>query len=48
MGYNMCFRDSTGKLLIGTSGYSQISTTVLEAESMGLLEAIKTATSNGL
>jgi ribonuclease HI len=48
MGYNMCFRDSMEKLLIGMSGYSQISATVLEAESMGLLEAIKTATSNGL
>jgi len=48
MGYGMCFRDSTGKLLIGMSGYSQISTTVLEAESTGLLETIKTTTSNGL
>jgi len=48
MGYDMCFRDSTGLLLLGKSDYFHSSTTVLEAKTIGLLEAIKVAISNGM
>jgi len=48
MGYGMCFRDSTGLLLLGKSDYFHSSATVLEAETIGLLEAIKVVISNGM
>jgi ribonuclease HI len=48
MGYGICFRNSSGVLIIGKSGYYYASTTVLEAETIGLLEAIKEAISTGM
>ena len=48
MGYDMCFRDSTSLFLLGKSDYFATSTTVLEVESLGLLEAIKVAISNDM
>jgi len=48
MGYNMCFRDSTELLLLGKSDYFHSSTTVLEAKTIDLLEAIKVTISNGM
>jgi len=44
----MCFRDSSGSLMINKSDYYHSSTTVLEAETIGLLEDIKVAISNGM
>jgi len=48
MGYGICFRNSTGVLILGKSGYYYSSTTVLEAETIGLLEVIKEAISIGM
>ncbi|KEH37011.1 hypothetical protein MTR_2g028885 [Medicago truncatula] len=48
MGYGMCFRDSMGVLLLGKSDFYYSSATVLEAESLGLLDAIKVAISHGM
>jgi ribonuclease HI len=48
MGYGICFRDSSGSFLFGKSDYLYSSTTILEAETIGLLEAIKTAILNGM
>jgi ribonuclease HI len=47
MGYGMCFRDFFGQLLYGKSGYLLSSATVLEAETIALLESINVAISNG-
>lgn len=44
----MCFRDSMGVLLLGKSDFYYSSATVLEAESFGLLDAIKVAISHGM
>jgi hypothetical protein len=44
----MCFRDSTGLLLLGKSNYFHSSATVIETETICLLEAIKVAISNGI
>jgi len=46
MGYDMCFRDSMGVLLLGKSDFYYSSATVLEVESLGLLDAIKVAISH--
>ena len=46
MGFGMCFRDFKGNLLLGKSDFYHSSTTILEAESLGLLDAIKVAISN--
>ncbi|XP_024633515.1 uncharacterized protein [Medicago truncatula] len=46
MGYGMCFRDYTGTFLLGKSDFYHSSATVLEAESLALLDAIKVAISN--
>ncbi|RHN55891.1 putative RNA-directed DNA polymerase [Medicago truncatula] len=46
MGYGMCFRDYTGTFLLGKSDFHHSSATVLEAESLALLDAIKLAISN--
>jgi len=48
MGYEMCFRNSLGQLLLGKSGFLLSFSTVLEAESIALLESIKTTISNGM
>ena len=48
MGYGMCFRNSLGQLLLGKSGFLLSFSTVLEIESIALLESIKTAISNGM
>jgi len=48
MGFGMCFRDFKGNLLLGKSDFYHSSTTILEAESLGLLDAIKVAISNGM
>jgi hypothetical protein len=48
IGYDMCFRDSTGLLLLGKSYYFHSLAIVLEAETKGLLEVIKVAISNGM
>jgi ribonuclease HI len=48
MCYGLCFRDSSGNLLFGKSDFKLLSTTVLEAEAIGLLEALKMAISKGL
>lgn len=48
MGYGICFRNSSGVLILGKSGYYYSFTTVLEAETIGLLEAIKEAISTGM
>jgi len=45
MGYVICFRNSSGVLILGKSAYYYSSHTVLEAEIIGLLEAIKEAIS---
>ena len=45
MGYEICFRNSTGNFLLGKSDYNYSSTTVLEAEAIGLLESMKLAIS---
>jgi len=47
-GYGMCFRDSSELFMFGKSDYYYSSTTILEAETIGLLEAIKVALSNGM
>jgi len=47
-GYGMCFRDSSGIFMLGKSDYYYSSTTILEAETIGLLEAIKVVISNGM
>ena len=44
----ICFRDSTRLLLLGKSDYFESSATVLEAETISLLEAIKVVISNGM
>ena len=44
----MCFRDSMGVLLLGKSDFYYSSSTVLEVESLGLLDAIKVAISYGM
>jgi len=46
MGYGMCFRDSMGVLLLGKSDFYYSSAIVLEAKSLGLLDAIKVAISH--
>ena len=48
MGYGICFCDSMGVLLLGKSDFYYSSSTVLEAESLGLLDAIKVAISHGM
>lgn len=48
MGFGMCFRDFKGTLLLGKSDFYHSSATILEAESLGLLDAIKVAISNGM
>lgn len=48
MGYGMCFRNSLGQLLLGKSRFLLSFATVLEAESIALLESIKTAISNSI
>jgi len=48
MEYGMCFEDSTCLFLLGKLDYFAYSTTILEAESLGLPEAIKVAISNGM
>jgi len=46
MGHGMCFCDSMGVLLLGKSDFYYSSATVLKAESLGLLDAIKVAISH--
>ncbi|XP_024629881.1 uncharacterized protein [Medicago truncatula] len=48
MGYGICFRDSSGSFMFGKSDYLYSSTTILEAETIGLLEAIKMAILDGM
>jgi ribonuclease HI len=48
MAYSLCFRDSTGALLIGKSEYLHLSVSVLEAESLGLLHSLKMTISNSM
>ena len=48
VGYGMCFRDSLGQLFLGKSDYMKFSATVLEVETIGLLEAMKMAISSGI
>jgi len=48
MGHGMCFRDSTRSFLLGKSDFSHSSATVLEAESLGLLDVIQVAISYGM
>jgi len=45
MGYEICFKNSTGNFLLGKSDFGHSSATVLEAEALGLLETIKMAIS---
>jgi len=40
-GYGLCFRDSTGQLVLGMSNYAFFSSSPSEAEALELLEAIK-------
>jgi len=40
MCYCLYFRDSSGNLLFGKSGFKLLTTTLLEVETMGLLEAL--------
>jgi ribonuclease HI len=46
-GYGLCFRDSTGQLVLGMSNYDFFSSSPTEAEALGLLEAIKLAAARG-
>jgi hypothetical protein len=46
-GYGLCFRDSTGQLVLGMSNYAFFSSSPTEAEALGLLEAIKLAVEYG-
>jgi ribonuclease HI len=46
-GYGLCFRDSTGQLVLGMSNYAFFSSSSTEAEALGLLEAIKLAVERG-
>jgi len=48
MCYGLCFRDSFGNLLFGQSDIKLLSATVLEAETIGLLECLKMAISKDL
>ncbi|XP_024633477.1 uncharacterized protein [Medicago truncatula] len=48
VGYGMCFRDSLGQLLLEKSDYMQNSATILKVETIGLLEAMEMAISNGM
>jgi len=48
MGYGICFRDFSGSFMFGKSDYLYSSTKILEAETIGLLEAIKIAILNGM
>jgi len=47
-GYGMRFRDSSGLFMLGKSDYYYSSTTILESETIGLLEAIKVTISKGM
>jgi len=44
----MCFRDSMGSFLFSKLDFSHSSDMVLEAESLGLLDVIQVAISNGM
>jgi len=46
-GYGLCFRDSTGQLVLGMSNYAFFSSSPSEAEALGLLEAIKLVVAHG-
>jgi len=48
IGYGICFRDSSGSFMFGKSDYLYSSTTIIEAETIGFLEAIKMAILNGM
>lgn len=48
MCYGFCFRDSSGHLLFGKSDFKLLSTTVLEAETIGFLESLRMAISKDL
>jgi ribonuclease HI len=48
MAYGLCFRDSSGALLMGKSEYLHLYVSVLEAESLGLPHSLKMAISNHL
>ena len=45
MGYEICFRNSTGNFLLGKSDLNYSYVTVLQAEAISLLESIKMAIS---
>jgi len=44
----VCFQDYIGQFLLGKSDYSPSSATILKAETLSLLEALKVAISNGM
>jgi hypothetical protein len=46
--YGTCFCDSTSTFLLGKSDFYYSSATILEAESLGLLNAVKVIISNGM
>lgn len=48
LGYETCFRNHLGKLLTGKFDFLLVSVTILEAESISLLESMKTITLNGM
>lgn len=47
-GYGICFRNHLAELLIGKSDILLSSATILEAETIALLESLKMATTNGM
>ncbi|XP_024630723.1 uncharacterized protein [Medicago truncatula] len=46
--YGICFRNHLGELLIGKSDFLLSSATILEAETIALVESLKMATTNGM